>query len=523
MTETRKKTFFGIDASRAVALGGIVAAMVVAAITNVQAARHYTRWDWTTSKRYTLSAATKTTLRELSEPVDIWVLMGSQEPLEQSVKQLIVAYLAETSQLRVHYVDPDRDTVQLEDVRKRFNIQAGVTQDGHVATDALMVVAKGDRHWFLGAADMVEVTSPDDPRARPREEQAITGAIRNVSREGERPRVCFTAGHGELALSEGGPHGLSFFQDILVKDNYQPETVDTTDPNAHEPFKGCAVVVIAGARADFSKDEEARLKTYLLEGGSLLAAISPINAASDTGMVPPGIADAIAPFGIGLDDNLVFEMDPKMVLPASRNIRLFATAKPHPVTAGLVRSDEMRDPPRISLHFSRSLKHVAPPAAASAVDLLATSDKSFAKTSIAGAAEWKDTPEKKDSDPAGPLVLAMASERPKTSPKAPHGPRVVVVGTGSVLVRQNWEEPLNMRGAVFFVESAISWLASKPEILDVPERPLVSAGIRINEESRSEVRRYVLVFMPLAAALLGLAVALRRRSTEGAPRNKAAT
>jgi hypothetical protein len=48
----------------------------------------------------------------------------------------------------------------------------------------------------------------------------------------------------------------------------------------------------------------------------------------------------------------------------------------------------------------------------------------------------------------------------------------------------------------------------------------VAAGIRINEDSRAEVRRYVLLFMPLAAALLGIAVALRRRSTEGAPRKK---
>ena len=62
----------------------------------------------------------------------------------------------------------------------------------------------------------------------------------------------------------------------------------------------------------------------------------------------------------------------------------------------------------------------------------------------------------------------------------------------------------------------------KPEILDVPQKPEVSAGMRINEESRSEVRRYVLVFMPLAAALLGIAVALRRRSTEGTPRKKPA-
>ena len=309
-------------------------------------------------------------------------------------------------------------------------------------------------------------------------------------------------------------------QEILLKDNYEPETVDTTDPNAHEPFKGCAVVIIAGPRGDFSKEEEARLKTYLLEGGSLLAAISPINASNEAGMVPPGIAEAIAPFGIGMDDDLVFEPDPALSLPSSRNIRFYVAAKPHPVTAALVKNEETRDPPRVAVHFTRSLKHVAPPGAASAADLLVTSGTSFAVTSIAGAADWTEMPAKKDTDPKGPLVVAMAGERPKVGKDAPHGPRVIVVGTGSVLVRANWDEPLPLRGAVFFVESAISWLASKPEILDVPERPAVSAGIRINDESRSEVRRYVLIFMPLAAALLGVAVALRRRSTEGAPRGK---
>jgi hypothetical protein len=80
---------------------------------------------------------------------------------------------------------------------------------------------------------------------------------------------------------------------------------------------------------------------------------------------------------------------------------------------------------------------------------------------------------------------------------------------------------MQARGAALLVESALSWLAAKPEIVDIPERAAVPAGIRITEESRSEITRYVLVYMPLAAGLLGIAVALRRRSTEGAPRARA--
>ena len=144
-------------------------------------------------------------------------------------------------------------------------------------------------------------------------------------------------------------------------------------------------------------------------------------------------------------------------------------------------------------------------------------------TSIAGAANWSGVPEKQDRDLKGPLVLAMASERPKLSKASPHGPRVVVIGAGTVMLQRNWRDPAPARGAAFLVESAISWLASKPAILDVPAKPSVAAGIRITEESRNEVRRYVLVFMPLTSILFGLGIGLWRRSTERKPRKRIET
>ena len=45
-------------------LGGLIAAVFLAAIVNILAARHYTRWDWTRDKRWSLSPATAETLEE---------------------------------------------------------------------------------------------------------------------------------------------------------------------------------------------------------------------------------------------------------------------------------------------------------------------------------------------------------------------------------------------------------------------------------------------------------------------------
>jgi hypothetical protein len=512
-----------IDPGRASQLVGVIAAVAVALLLNVVVARRYARWDWTANKRYTLSSATVQTLHDLPDRVEIWVLLGAADPLEQSVKQLLVAYQAETTKLDVHTIDPDRDALAVEDVRKRFKVETGRTEDGHVVADAVVVVARGARHWFITAPEMVEVSSGDDTRVRPREERALTGAIRSVLR-GTKTTVCFTSGHGEASPLDPSERGAGALKEVLEKDNYEIKAVDLGAPSEPKPLEGCGVAVVAGLRAPFSKEEAERLRTWLLADGNLLLAASPILGGDDAhpegaGLAPAGLDRVLGPFGIALDDVVVTEQDAELALPNSGGFRFVAQPRQHPVTAALVKSERSREVPRVVLHLTRSLRRAAEPGAANAEQLLATSPRAFGLRSIAGAAEWKDGPQKHPGDLAGPLALAMAAERPKTSASAAHGPRVVVIGTASGLLSPTFREPLPFRGAALFTESAISWLAAQPQILDVPEKAAVGAGIKIDEESRGTIRRYVVLFMPATVALLGVAIALFRRSSEGAPKN----
>lgn len=521
-----------IDAAQASQLVGIVAAMAVVVLVNVLAARRFTRWDFTANKRYTLSPATVQTLHELPETLQVWVLLGQADPLEQSVKQLLVAYRAETPKLEVHYIDPDKDTIALEDVRKRFKIETGRTEDGHVVADAVVVVANATRHWFITGSEMVELSSSDDTKVKPREERALTGAIRNVL-GGTKTKVCFTSGHGELSPLDASDRGASALKEVLGKDNYEIAVVDLGAPNQPKPLEGCGVAVIAGMRAPFAKEEAERLRTWLLTDGNLFVAATPILAgepdpahgattdggaagAAGSGLVPAGLERVLAPFGISLDDVVVAEQEPEVTLPESSGLRFVAQPRQHAITSALVKTERQREVPRVVVHVTRSLHRSNEPGAATAQELLATSPKAFGLRSIEGAADWKDAPQKRAGDLAGPLSIAMAAERPKVSASATHGPRVVVVGSSSVLATSAFREAPQYRGGALFTESALSWLASKPQVLDVPEKAAVGAGMRVDEESRGTIRRYVVLFMPATVVMLGIAIAVFRRAGEGA-------
>lgn len=503
-----------IDPAQASQLVGLALAMIVVVLINVIATRHFERWDWTSNHRYSLTPATIQTLHDLPEPVQIWVLLGPADPLEQSVKQLLVAYQSETNKLDIHYVDPDKDMIALEDVKKRFKIETGRTEQGHVVADAIAVVARGERHWFLSTSDMIEVSQDSDTQVKPKEERALTGAIRNVLGS-DKAKLCFTSGHGEMNPEDPGVEGAGMLKDVLVKDNYEVVVVEPGALNVAEPFAACGVVVVAGMRGAFTKDESERLRTYLLGGGNLLLAASPITGASDTGLVPANLDRALSPFGIALDDDVVVEEDAEASFPGSGGMRFVAQPRPHALTTALVKGDSQHDVPRIVLQFARSLRRAAEAGAANPADLLFTSSSSFGLMNVTGASEWKDQPRKKPGDLGGPLVVGMAAERPKANAAAAHGPRVVVLGSASPLTSPMFREPMPMRGAALLVENAISWLASKPQVLDVPDKPAVAAGIRITDDDRAAVRRYVLFLMPGTVAVLGIFIGLWRRRTEG--------
>ncbi len=487
---------------------GVVAALGLAVLVNVGAARSYKRWDLTSAQLYTLSEPTKTTLRGLSEPVEVVVLLSQSDPLLTSVRHMLVAYGAETSRLVIRYVDPDRSPAEFLALKEKYGVVAGRTEDGRVVADATILVIKGERRWFLTSSDLVDASEENEGRARPRLEQGLTTAIRNVL-GGERDTVCFAKGHGELGADEPGARGLSELKFRLVKNNSDTKIVDLGAPAPPaDPWKGCSLVYVAGPQTPWKPEEAAALGAYLDGGGNVMLLVNPVIDAGNKRVVASGLEPVAARGGVELRQDLVLEKDKSRRPPQGIGETFLGAAKAHAITQGL--TEEKNPNVRLLLVLAQSLGKL-PGSAVQPSELITTSDQSFAITDF-----LRDEPpaEKRTQDRGGPLAVAMAAELPKPAGSAAaHGPRLVVVGSATLTQGQNWQEP-GLRAGAYFIESAVAWLTARPQIVDIPQKPAVVAGMRLDEKSQAEVRSYVTLYVPAAAALLGLAVFLRRRSTE---------
>lgn len=507
MAEAKGATAAVSRLAKVTSAAGVLAAVIVALLANILAARHYERWDVTSARLYTLSPATIETLRGLEQNVHIDVLLSGSDPLERSVRNILEKYRAVTTRLDVAFVDPDRHPAEFVAVQQKYDIVAGRTEGGRVVTDASIVVSSGDRHWFVTSTDLVDYSGDEEGTVTTRLEQSLTAAIRAVL-AGERTQVCFTWGHGEFSLDDNADQGLSELKQRLEKDNYEVVSVDTTRDDAASRLPSCSVLLVVGPSVPFTPQEAERIQTRINNGMSAALFVNPMLDATQRRMLATGLEPVTHAFGIGIANDFVFERNDNARLPRGAGEVFFPEIKPHPITEGLISAAQAGV--RVVLMRARSLHDVR--AEAKPAILLMSSPEAFGMRDFFAWVERGGDPAKQDGDTTGPLPLGMAAEKSDSAGSSPRKARLVVLGTANPVLNHNWRDP-GLRGNAILTGNIVSWLADRAPIVDVPARQAVTSDLRITENSLGEILRYVMIYMPAATALLGLAVFLRRRSS----------
>jgi hypothetical protein len=495
--------------AKALSAFGVVAALVLAVNANVLVARFYTRWDVTSEGLYTLSAATKRILTELAEPVTVTVLLGRTDPLLGPLRQLLTAYRAESTQLDLRYLDPEQNPAEFAAIQQKYGVAAGKAEDGRLVTDAVIVVARSDRVWFVTADELSAFD--DEGRAKPRLEQALSEGVASLF-AGEKAKLCFASGRGEASLDDASPEGLTELRRRLEKSNFEVEPIDVSQPGSEKTLKPCRLLAVVGPEAPYGVDAAERVRSFVAGGGSALLLLGPL-IDDDGRIAESGLERVTELVGVRLERSLVLETDASRRLPRGAGEVFLATPVEHALTRGLVLEGGKVEL-RAVVSESRSLLLLP---GAPAQPLLKSSDQAIVLADVKRVLEPTAVPA---DAPQAERVLAAAAELPKPPGSTQkYGPRLVIAGSSGFARSQSFRDPA-LVGNRLLVENALAWAAVRPAIVNVPEKPERAVGLALTEESLSEVLRYVLIYMPAAAALIGGLILYRRRAEEKKSRRR---
>ena len=227
-----------------------------------------------TDSPVTISQRTRNILSESGETVTITAFQSRRDPSARAVGRLLRTLKREAesvggAHIELRFVDPKWDIGLAERMVRR-----GVVENS-------LVFENGRRFAFLPISDGVG-------------ERVCASAIRRVSSSLQRKNVYWSIGHGEAGFDDYGSFGMSEIARELYREGYVNQALDLS---SDQPIPGdCALILVAGARDDFSRAELGRINSYLTEGGRLLVLLGSAKSGGVVTSLPTwGLRPADAP------------------------------------------------------------------------------------------------------------------------------------------------------------------------------------------------------------------------------------
>lgn len=474
-------------------------ALLVAILVGVNAlsARHFWRGDWTRGRTFALSDKTVALLRALPRPVDVIVFMlpsGEGAPssdLYGDVRELLERARRVTPQLRVEYVDIDREPERLRVVGKKYGVQ------GDDLVNGVVVVASGDQSKFITRDELADYSYGSESRGPQlkawKGEQALDAALLAVTEE-KSPLLCFSQGHGEPAIDSMEPGEYGDFVEELKRDHDRVRALDLSARGVNAVPGDCDLVVVAGPEQPFTVEESRPLALHLEKGGKLLAMIGPTFDPQVTRFASTGLEELLERWGADLRNDIVVD-EPRL----RASVIAFGVSEgyaDHPITSHLMHH-------RTVWSEVREVRPAAKPGLV-AKALVTTSDASWGETNLGiyhATAELAFDPK---SDVKGPLTIAVAVERTEGTGR---GARLVVIGSSAIASNR---QVLGYDRD--FLLSSVAWLLhAEPKIAVGPRTP-EHLRLELDEAQLQHILWICVLGLPLFALLVGLGVFWVRRA-----------
>lgn len=362
------------------ALLATIAVFVILGLINFLGVRYAQKVDLTENQLYTLAPQSQAIVRELEQPVKVWVFMDPGDPRAGTIRTLLEQYRDRGSKFSFEFVDPQ--------ARPGLAQSFGVQESGDIFLES------GSRQQFLISA-----------KTEPLTETRLTNGLEQISSD-RQAKVYFLQGHGEPPLTQGS---ASFSQAVtLLKDkNFTSEPLNLSERGSVPT--DASVVVVAGPRQALLEPEVAALQSYLQAGGSVLLMIDP--------ETNPQLDPLLKKWGVTLENRLAINASQQQTLEFRQAAPVVSQYGDHPITQDFGN--------RFSVYpIARPIDIQQVPGVTS-TPLLITSEQTWAESDPKNP-QLEFNP---DRDRPGPLLLGAALSQPvsaaepaKPSPEASPSP-----------------------------------------------------------------------------------------------------
>lgn len=472
----------------------LAGALVVFANLGIQR-WHPSKIDLSKSDYYKLSGKTAELVKSLRAPVEIIVFFqpDSRDPITQKVFDDVQNLLAEygnlSKQVKVRYVDPDRDPLNAEKLAKEYGVRV----------PNVVVFVHKSRNKFVQVTDLVEFdrSSPmggGGGRIRAfKGEQQFTSAIQNVLEE-KQAKVCFLEGHGEGSFDDFEPKtGFSKISTLLRRDNLRVEKLNLA--TAQSVPKDCDVLIVCGPQKPFADFEIKAIADFLAANGRVLLLL-------DGFRYDTGIEKLLVDHGVKAgNDVLLIRIRDRLGGEALLTSVPCADYGTHPVTDSL-RKEEIAT----FLPLARSVDAASANDPARRVTVLVRTPAGSWAESDVGKLQRDQKAQLDDKDRKGPVPVAVSVEPSAAGEMEREGMRLVVFGSS----RFARNDSLTGGNADLFM-NAVNWLLKRQQLLGIAAKAPQEFSLNLDAFQRRGIFITMVVGIPAAVAAIGFVVWVRRR------------
>lgn len=428
----------------------------------------YTVFDVTSQKLYTLSDETRAYVEDISEDIDIYVLVNESQA-DMVLSMMLKNYEELNPHIKVSYVDPA--------VNPKFFTNY---TDSAVSSNSV-IVESAQRSRIIDYETIYQtefdystysstVTGYDG-------EGQITSAIAYVVSE-DMPKLYMLEGHGELEFDSG-------FKTVIEKANMDYKTINLLNYDQVPEDADC--VVINAPTEDLSADDTEKMLSYMENGGSVLL------VSTYTGKELENFDSLLEFYGVKVTTGLIIEEDqnhyyqnPFWLLPeigyddVTEKVYGNGSYVFVPYAQGL--SYEESDEVEISV-------------------LLSASDDCYVREDVENAVDYS----RQEGDLEGPFDVGL-----KCVKLLEEGTSTAIIYSGENIFTQGADEMVSGSNQKLF-SGTLGAFASYTDSISIPVKDYEISYLTISQRNLILIAFSTVIILPFAFLIVGFIVWFNRR------------